>query len=202
MKIYDLSMLIDKRTPNWPGDPEIIIQNVSTVKKDKIGKKVLTFHSHFSTHIDAPSHMVAGGKTLSDYPIDKFVGEGIVLDVRGQKEIDTNLDSVKKEDIVFFLTGYSDNMYRNDYFQNNPVLTEKIAKELVKKKIKIIGLDSPTPDNEPYTLHKLFFKYDILIIENLVNLHELAGKRFQCYALPLNIKDGDGAPCRVIGITE
>lgn len=198
--IIDLTLPIDNKTPNWPGDPKIVIKQFSTVEKDSIGKKVLTFHSHFSTHIDAPSHMVANGKTLSDYPMEKFVGEGIVLDVRGQKEIETNLDSVKEGDIVFFLTAHSNKVYEKDYFDNNPVLTPKTAKKLVDKKIKIVGLDSPTPDNEPYTLHKLFFKHDILIVENLVNLKELAEKRFQCYVLPLKIKDGDGAPCRVIGV--
>lgn len=200
--IIDLTMPIDNKTPNWPGDPEIIIKQASTVEKDGIGKKTLQFHSHFSTHIDAPSHMIVKGKTLSDYSIDKFVGECIVLDVRGQKEIETDLSIVKENDIVFFFTGHSDKAYDPHYFKNNPVITEKTANELVKKKIKIVGLDSSTPDNEPYTLHKLFFKHDILIVENLVNLRNLAGKRFQCYILPLKIKDGDGAPCRVIGVTE
>ena len=144
--------------------------------------------------------MVANGKTLSDYPLEKFVGEGIVLDVRGQEEIEAKLDAVREGDIVFFLTSHSDKIYENDYFYNNPVLTPKTAQELVDKKVKIVGLDAPTLDNEPYTHHKLFFKHDILIVENLVNLKKLSGMRFQCYVLPLKIIDGDGAPCRVIGI--
>ena len=76
--IIDLTLPIDSKTPNFPGDPGISIKQFSTVEKDSIGKKVLTFHSHFSTHIDAPSHMIANGKTLSDYPMEKFAGEGIV----------------------------------------------------------------------------------------------------------------------------
>ncbi len=116
-----------------------MIKQVSTVEKDGIGKKVLTFHSHFSTHIDAPSHMIAGGKTLSDYPMEKFVGEGIVLDVRGQKEIETNFDSVREGDIVFFLTSHSNKVYEKDYFDSNPVLTPKTAQELIDKKVKMVG---------------------------------------------------------------
>ena len=86
--------------------------------------------------------MIAQWKTLSDYPIEKFVGEGIVIDVRGQKEIETNLNSVKKEDIVFFLTSHSDKVYDKDYFDTNPVLTAKTAQGLVDKKIKM-GLILP-----------------------------------------------------------
>src|SRR3989338_4911683 len=125
--IIDLTLPIDNKTPNWPGDPEIVIKQHSTVEKDGIGKKVLSFHSHFSTHIDAPSHMIAKGKTLSDYPIEKFVGECIVLDVRGQKEIDANLDLVKEGDIVFFLTAHSDKVYEKDYFSASPVLSLETA---------------------------------------------------------------------------
>ncbi|MBI4173997.1 MAG: cyclase family protein [Candidatus Aenigmarchaeota archaeon] len=200
--IIDLTLSIDNKTPNWPGDPEIVIRQFSTAEKDGIGKKVLTFHSHFATHIDAPSHMLANGKTLSDYPMEKFVGAAIVLDARGQQEVEANLGSVKEGDIVFFLTAHSDKVYEKSYFANNPVLSPKTAQELVAKKIKMVGLDAPTPDNEPYALHKLFFKHDILIIENLVNLKGLVGKRFQCYVLPLKIQDGDGAPCRVIAAID
>ena len=121
--ILDLTSDIDNKTPNFPGDPQISIKQFSTVEKDSIGKKILTIHSHFGTHIDAPSHMIPKGKTLSDYPIEKFIGEGIVLDIRGQKEINANLSEVKEGDIVFFLTGHSDKVYEKGYFDNNPVLS-------------------------------------------------------------------------------
>ncbi len=70
-------MTIDDKTPNWPGDPQIFIKQLSTVENNSIAKKIIIFHSHFSTHIDAPAHMVTNGKTLSDYPIEKFIGTKI-----------------------------------------------------------------------------------------------------------------------------
>jgi kynurenine formamidase len=66
----------------------------------------------------------------------------------------------------------------------------------------MVGLDSYSPDNEPFEIHKMLLKRDILIVENLVNLDRLVGKRFRCYVMPLKIQDADGAPCRVIGIIE
>ena len=200
MKILDLSMPIDEKTPTFPGGPKPEIKQIATIQKNGCNEKRLAINSHFSTHIDAPSHMIVNGKTLNDYPIEKFIGEGIALDVSGQKEIETDLHSVRQGDIVFFVTLHSDKMYERDYFTSNPVLTPKTAQGLVEKQIKIVGLDAPTPDNHPYTLHKLFFMHDILIVENLVNLKKLAGKRFQCYVLPLKIQDADGAPCRVIAV--
>ena len=99
---------------------------------------------------------------------------------------------------MFFYTRHVAKAYSPEYYKTNPVITEKTANELTQKKAKMIGLDSWTPDNAPYTLHKLLFKHDILIVENLVNLDQLVGKRFQCHVLPLKILDADGAPCRVI----
>jgi len=200
MNIVDLSMPIDERTPVFPGGPKQVIEQLATIEKTGCNEKRLSFNSHFSTHIDAPAHMLTSGKTLTDYPIEKFVGECVVLDVRGQKEINTNVDGVKEGDIVFFFTAHSDKAYDKDYFTSNPVISPKTAQALVDKKIKMVGLDAPTPDNAPYTLHKLFFKHDILIVENLINLKKLAGKRFMCYVLPLKIHKADGAPCRVVGV--
>ena len=43
-----------------------VIVGLETIKKDGWNEKRVTFNTHFSTHIDAPNHMLADGKTLSD----------------------------------------------------------------------------------------------------------------------------------------
>jgi len=200
--IIDLTMPIDEKTPTFPGEAPHIIEQIATIENEGWNLKRISITSHFSTHIDVPVHMIEGGRSLSDYPLRKFIGEAIVLDVTGQNEIQVDLSEVQKGDIVFFLTGHSSKVYEKDYFENNPVITERTARDLIEKEINIVGLDSFTPDNEPYLIHKMFLRADILVVENLVNLEKLAGKRFRCFILPLNIKDGDGAPCRVAGIVD
>jgi len=197
MMIIDLTMEIDERTPVFPGDPKPDIRQAATIDKDGWNEKRLTFNSHFGTHIDAPFHMLPEGKKLTDFPPERFIGEAVVIDARGQDEIDSNLEAVKEGDIVFFFTGYSDNV-SGDYFEGGPVITSATAGKLVEKKAKIVGLDSWTPDKAPYDVHKMLFRNDILIVENLVNLGRLIGRRFECFVLPLKIRDADGAPCRVI----
>ena len=199
--IIDLTMPIDEKTPNFPGDPILKIKR-HNVKQHTYGKTFLEMHTHVSTHIDAPSHMINGAKTLSDFPIEKFIGDAIVIDVRDQKNIEPDISNLKNSDIVFFYTSHSDKSYKPDYFKNNPVITEKTARKLVEKKVSIIGLDSFTPDNEPYDVHKILLKNNILIVENLINLNELSGKRFKCFIMPMKITGADGAPCRVVGILE
>ena len=195
-------MQIDERTPVFPGDPKQEITQFATIKEKGWNEKRLSFNSHFSTHIDAPSHMIEHGKTLTDFSLETFIGEAIVVDARNQQHIAPHLDNVKANDIVLFCTQHSDKAYTDTYFANNPTLTQETAQKLIDKKVKIVGIDSFTPDNEPYSVHKMLFKHDILIVENIVNLKELIGKRFQCIILPLKIKNGDGAPCRVIAMQD
>jgi arylformamidase len=194
----DLTLSIDNHSPVYPGTPRPKIQQLSTIDANGYNEKKLIITSHTGTHIDAPRHMLQGGKTLDQFQIDVFIGNAMVLDVVGQKEIHTDLSKVQKNDIIFFYTGHSKKIYQPTYFQENPVISQDTAQELIDKQAKIIGLDSFTPDNEPFPIHTMLFKKDILIVENLVNLENLVDKRFTCYILPLKICDADGAPCRVI----
>ena len=61
----------------------------------------------------------------------------------------------------------------------------------------MVGMDSASPDYPDFPIHKILLRNDILIIENLTNLHLLAGQQFKIYALPLNLEI-DGSPARVI----
>jgi len=193
----DLTLPIDDKIPVFPGNPTPNIKQFSTIKTKGWNEKQITFTSHFSTHIDAPKHMLDAGKTLSDYPIRSFIGETILIDARNQSMIDVDVSNVKPNDFVFFFTGHSNHIYEKDYFEKNPVISEKTIQNLIQKNISILGIDSFTPDNNPYDLHKLLFSHDIRIVENLTNLDELP-ERFFCYIFPLNITNGDGAPCRVV----
>ncbi len=199
MQVYDLTMMINSKTPTFPGDPKTEIKQFATIKENGWNEKRITFNTHYSTHIDAPYHMLESGEKLTDYSLQRFIGDAIVLELRYPMP---DLSAVEANDIVFFCTGHSNKAFEPGYFEHNPVITPEIAEALVKKRVKIVGIDSFTPDNEPYDVHKIFFKNNILIVENLVNLDKLINKRFRCFILPLKIEDADGAPCRVMGIIE
>lgn len=160
---------------------------------------MVTIGTHVGTHIDAPAHMIVGGKTLDKYDLSKFIGNGALIDVRKKDVIDSKLsiDKIKPTDIVLFMSGMDKNYFSASYFENYPVLTAELAKALIKKGVKMIGLDTCSPDKAPYEIHKLLLKNDILIIENLTNLDQLIDKQFKALALPLNLQT-EGAPVRVI----
>lgn len=195
-------MSISEKTPVFPGDPKPEIKPIATIEKEGWNEKRLTIHSHFSTHIDAPFHMRSNGKKLDEYSIESFIGKAIVIDCRGHNPIQPELSAVQAGDFVFFYTGQTEKAFSAAFFENNPVIDLETAQKLIDKKVSIVGIDSFTPDNAPFETHKLLFKHDIRIVENLVNLKKLVGKRFDCTILPLKIEHADGAPCRIIATLE
>lgn len=194
----DLSVIINEQTPVYPGDPKIKIEKAGILEKDGYEDRVVTFGNHNGTHIDAPRHMIKGGKTLDQFSIEKFIGRGVLIKVARTFEVELVQNAnIKKHDIVLFYTGVSGKYYQEEYFTKYPPITEEVAEYLVKKKIKMVGVDTCSVDYEPFPVHRILLKNEILIIENLTNLSVLEGKEFTIYAFPLKLNI-DGAPARVI----
>ncbi|MCL5775253.1 MAG: cyclase family protein [Patescibacteria group bacterium] len=161
----------------------------------------IVFGTHSGTHLDAPAHFFPEGKKLSNLGIESFMGRGVLVDVRGKgnvgKEILEGVE-IKAGDAVLLFTGWQAKYGSKEYFDDYPVVSEELAKEFVRLKIKILGIDSSGPDKEPFSIHKVLLEKEILILENLCNLEGLTKvKDFEIIALPLKLET-DGAPARVV----
>jgi len=58
------------------------------VAEDGYAEKQLHLHSHTGTHVDSPAHMIRDGMTLDQMPLDRFMGQALLLDCRGLPAID------------------------------------------------------------------------------------------------------------------
>lgn len=203
MKYVDLSYDIRSEMPVYPGDIEL--KSNKEKDYDKEGYNLYSFFTsmHAGTHIDAPLHMCKDKNFISEYAIDKFIGNAVLLDVRGEKIIgvkDEYYRDIKENDIVLLFTGW-DNFYgKEEYYNNHAVVSEELAELLIKKKIKMLGMDMPSPDRGEFNIHKKLFENDIFILENLTNLNELLyGEELQVFAQPLKIK-GEASLVRAIAV--
>ncbi|MFO8077961.1 MAG: cyclase family protein, partial [Thermoplasmatota archaeon] len=200
--LIDLTQYIDEQSTVYPGTPPVQISQIARIEKQGFNEQQISISTHTSTHIDAPYHMLSKGKPLSAYPIEYFIGKAVVINVCDQQQIKADLGNVEKDDIVFFNTGHQSQCHTSDYFSNPPVISRKTAEELIKKHVRIVGIDSFTVDSHPYPVHHLFFNHDICIVEGLIHLEQILQHRFRCYILPLKLRKSDGAPCRVIAETR
>lgn len=195
----DLSVALNQETPVYPGDPATRIEQAHIIGRDGCNDHYVSFGTHIGTHIDAPRHMIAGGKTLGRAPIKQFIGRGRIVIVDEEFKMQRlQRAGVREGDIVLFCTNMSSYYYEPKYFENYPVMPEEMAHYLVKCKVKMVGIDAASVDKEnDFPIHKILLAGNVFIIENLTHLNQLTGREFTVYALPVKL-DLDGAPARVI----
>lgn len=200
MKFIDLTHTFKDDMPVWPGDPKPSLKQVVFIQKDTFNDHKLETVMHIGTHIDAPLHMIEGGRMINEFPIDKFIGRGVLIDVRGKDKIDGSVldDEIKEGSVVLLFTGMGEKYHSEEYW-TYPEVMEDFVQKLVDMKVKMVGMDILGPDHDqPWSVHKILLSNEILILENLTNLDQLLGEKdFEVIALPAKLK-ADAAPVRVI----
>jgi kynurenine formamidase len=196
--IIDLSVRLNAKTPVYPGDPETKIEPAGVLEKDGWCDYYISMGTHVGTHIDAPAHML-DAETLDKFPLEQFIGTGKYVRVDGEFDLEAiKRANLQKGDIVLFHTGMVEHYHEPVYFEKYPAMSEEVARYLVERKLKMVGVDAGSVDNQDgFPIHKILLAGGVLIIENLTNLEQLAGKSFKIYALPLNL-DIEASPARVI----
>lgn len=202
MRIIDLSVPITEQTPVYPGDPSTKIAPAGQIDQDGYTDHYVSLGTHVGTHMDAPNHMLKEGVTLDKVPVDQFVGRGVYVKVEGEFSVkQLEAAGIQAGDIVLLHTGLSDRYQDLEYFETYPAMSQEVADYLVAKKVKIVGLDTCSPDHDEFIAHRTLLAGNVLIVENLTNLAALAGQKFTVYALPIKL-ELDGAPTRVIAVVE
>ncbi len=200
MTYLDLTHLFTANMPTYPGDQPSKLERIELENEECNDHRIQT-GMHVGTHIDAPLHMLKGGKKISDYPVDHFFGQTHLVDARGKEVVDAEIlegIGIQKNDMIFVMTGHYKKFSEPDYYFIYPKITPSFATKIAELGVKIVGIDTPSPDQPPYEIHKLWFKNDILIIENLNNLEALLDhKKFHAIVLPAKF-EAEAAPVRVV----
>jgi arylformamidase len=207
--IHDVTVPINNTMPVWPGDPSVQLLRKSHLSRDKSHTVTLTaikMGSHTGTHIDAPCHMIEGGKCLEDFPLDTLIGKAAVVGIAGARSITrAELQPLKWDGIerVLFKTENS-NHWRDEKFYEQFVYLEPDAAEfLVDRGLRLVGIDYLSIDkfkSEKHPTHFVLLSRNIVILEGL-NLSSVPPGEYTMMALPLNLQDADGAPTRVVLIS-
>jgi kynurenine formamidase len=202
--LLDLTMRLSEATPVYPGDPAVRIDTTADFQDSGYFNTRLTLGSHNGTHLDAESHMIPGGRMLDAYPLDRFRGRGVVLDVRDGTAADlaSTLQGADIDDdcVVLLWTGLSDAWREPDYYLRVPDLPVGLVELLIARSVKMVGVDAGSIDAEPFAVHKALLSHGILIAENLVGLSAISARQepdFTVWALPLHLAT-EASPARVV----
>lgn len=80
-RFYDLSQPVFDHCPGWPTYEPAIVRYEAVHETDKFAAEQIRMNSHTGTHIDAPYHFFAGGKTIDQIPVEHFQGNAVVLNL-------------------------------------------------------------------------------------------------------------------------
>src|SRR5215471_16170426 len=148
----DISMAVTdglRTNHSRPGEEVRITYDVDPKLNPEQRKTVRRINARFhtGTHIDGPEHLVAGGKRLDEFPIERFVGRAWVVDMyhkvpRGiitTSDLDTAVGGkVEAGDIVLLRTGWNSHYAEADFFSDSPWLDPEAADWCIAKRLKMI----------------------------------------------------------------
>lgn len=205
MQYIDLSHTFVDNMPVFPGDPMTTLKQITSIGENGYTDHQITSVMHVGTHMDAPLHMIDGGKYMDEFPPEKFVGKGVLINVYKKPIIDVDaLDSVQVSSgsIMLLYTGMAEVYGTDEYNTQYPRITDAFAQKLVELGVSIVGMDMLNPDkDESFPIHKILLSKEILIIENLTNLHALKDlPSFDVFSFPIKLH-AEAAPVRVVART-
>ena len=147
-EVIELSNPITEGIPVWPSFPQIELDQTSLAARDGFTMERLEMRSHTATHIDAPAHFIPEGKTLDDFSIESFMGEGVVIDLTPKEpeepitraDIEAYESDIQPGDVVMLHTGWDEYYGQTpEYLFEFPYLTGEAAEYVVSLDPKAVG---------------------------------------------------------------
>ena len=185
-------------------------------------------HLHTGTHVDAPFHFDANGKTIDQIPIEDFhYTKPLVLEIakgKGERiryeDLKSHESEIKECDILFLYTGHSRlrDISPEDFVDNFPCMEVMAAKYLRKEfpRLKAIAMDSIsydsaiTGEDEGFPCHHALLETNseqkertLLLFED-VNIQKLLGveRIKEICAFPIRFSQLEAAPVAMVAITD
>jgi arylformamidase len=146
--------------------------------------------------------VIAGGDRLGAVGLDRLVGDAVVADLRGRREVDAAAlasVAVGAGEILLCrtdprLSGDAGDVLAASY------LAVDAAELLVARGVAAVGIDALSvdrPEGPDLPVHRRLLGAGVLVIEGL-DLRAAEPGRYTLVCLPLSFPDLDGAPARAV----
>lgn len=211
-KILDLTYCIEEGMTTFgaPWHPLVSIQQVGRHGFEGRETRKVEFGTHTGTHMDAPLHFVSQGAGIDAIPLERMVGEVAIVDFSHLKENEAitrgMLENIPIMKRMLFRFGWGRHWNTKKFYRDYPFFSTEAAEYLVSKKVEMVCMDTPSPDDsraklgggdEDSPVHKIFLRNGVVLVEYVANLDKvdpLPG--WSIIVLPLKIKGADGSPVR------
>jgi arylformamidase len=206
--LIDISRMISNDAIVYPGDDPIQISTLCSIAPD-CPCNIMTlggWTTHFLTHVDPPLHFVENGDSLDQIPLNRFMGEALVVEVHGDAVLPSHIppsDKIKGINLLF-KTRNSEIVASTVFDENHVYVSAEAAKIIVERHVNLVGIDYIGIDrygDKAYPVHRTLLPNNVLILEGL-DLSKVQPGYYTFMALPLRIVGADGSPVRAVLIPK
>ncbi len=208
MKLIDLSHPLEHGQQTFPFDPKLSIVPHGNTRTLKYNITQISMSTHQGTHLDAMYHFIDEGKTLDAMPLDWFYGPARIIRIPKQAGDEVTLEDFQAFEEyltegarIIYQTDWYKHFGSDNFFTEFPSMTLEAAEYLASRKLRMIGMDTPTPGQAFYEIHHALLGVEMVIVETLTNLDALPDT-FTFIGFPLNIKGRDGSPIRAVAAVD
>lgn len=192
----------------WPNDiPAVIERRVDMNKGGMVNNSFIHMGVHTGTHMDAPLHFIAKGKSIDQLPFDACVGPARIIEIKDKVSIkaeELKQYNIQRGERILFKTHNSPAAWKNKDFAGDFVfITKGAAQLLADSGVKLVGVDylsvgSPNdPDKGMKDVHDILLGAEIWLIEGL-DLTKTTAGNVNLICLPLRLMNTEGSPVRAI----
>lgn len=201
--IIDITRPIAPGMHTYPGDPPVEVIPISTVAAGSAAVSALHLGTHTGTHVDPPSHLIGGGRSVDQLDLDVLMGPATVIDLPGvgpitQQELAAATPAWCARMLLRTHAGELwEGMEPRTGYRS---LTQGTAEWLAAAGVRLVGIDYlsvDAADRPDLPAHRALLAAAVIIVECL-DLRAVAPGDYTLACLPLRLQRGDGAPARAV----
>lgn len=202
-EVLDISVSL-KNAPTYPGDKACEQEWTSSLDDGNgYSLSVISLCSHAGTHLDFPSHLLKGGRSLDSYPLNSFIVPAEVISVPGEEPAGPSCLQdcrISKGQALLFKTANSRKglMHRKEFTKDYVSISAELALACAAQGIGLVGIDYISVDiyaDDDLPVHRILLQNNILILEGL-DLASVSCGRYQLICLPLKLHNAEASPVR------
>lgn len=210
-----LSHVLSSATPSYGGGDRFEVEPRRLLSRgDSCNAVVLAFSNHLGSHVDAPRHFLAEGRSVDQYLLDEWMFPSPLVvnipaspgEVLAISHFEAALSSTADAGLLLVRTGFEKWRGQDLYWTDSPAYDPALAAYLCGRlpSLRAIGMDtislSSCRHREMGRLaHRAFLGARLRIFEDLALAEIPAPGLGYVVALPLLFEGADGAPCTVAG---
>ena len=197
MKIFDITQPIFG-CEVYPGDPSPEKTSLSSIDNgDLYNLTLFSMCAHNGTHIDAPSHFLKNGATVSDIDISKMVGPAYVA------KFDGEMSGNDAERILNTARIVSKEAAKRLLIAGNAIISNEACEVFADGGIFLLGNESQSvgPDGAPMAAHLALLSRSVVLLEG-IRLVDVPEGEYLLSCAPILLNGCDGAPCRALLISN